>query len=86
MRVLAILAVTVCLLSGTSDASPRATRNGQPALLSAFDDHRIVALMSPVVGNYVFDLIADRGRTADSPMRPAAVLQRAVESGVLLYE
>lgn len=63
MRVLALLAVTACLLSGTAaTASPSDTqpRNGQQALLSAFDNHRIVAMMSPVVGNFAFDLIADR--------------------------
>ncbi|GAB3469248.1 hypothetical protein [Actinophytocola sediminis] len=39
---------------------PPPPTDGRQALLSAFDDHRIVGLMSPVVGDFVVDLIGSR--------------------------
>lgn len=58
---IATVVVAVCALVGAAPAagSPR-PQDGRQALLAAFDSHRIVALMSPVVGTYVYDLIADR--------------------------
>jgi hypothetical protein len=58
----AALAVAV-VLGGTAFASPGGARprDGQEALLSAFDSYRVVALMSPVVGDFVFDLVDSRG-------------------------
>lgn len=60
---MALSAVVACVLTGTAVASEDGVRprNGQQALLSAFDSHRVVALMSPVVGEFVFDLVAGRG-------------------------
>jgi hypothetical protein len=58
---LAVLTLAAAVLfAGTASAGPSRPRDGRQALLSAFEDHRIVALMSPVVGSFVFDLIADR--------------------------
>ena len=61
-----VVAAVVCVLAGTTPAlasSPEGERprDGQQALLSAFDRYRVVGLMSPVVGSFVFDLISDRG-------------------------
>jgi hypothetical protein len=61
-----VLAAMVYVLAGTTPAlasSPEGVRprDGQQALLSAFDEYRVVGLMSPVVGSFAFDLISDRG-------------------------
>lgn len=63
MRAVALTAVMAAVLSGTAVAGADRTRprDGQRALLDAFDEHRVVALMSPVVGDFVFDLVASRG-------------------------
>jgi hypothetical protein len=53
--------VTAAALTATAFASPQALRprDGRDAFLAAFDTHRVVALMSPVVGSFVDDLVAD---------------------------
>lgn len=57
-----VLAAVACLLAGTTPALASSPEGERPkTLLSAFDRHRVVALMSPVVGSFVFDLISDRG-------------------------
>lgn len=53
--------VTAAVLTATAFTGPHAPRprDGRDALLAAFDDHKVVALMSPVVGSFVLDLVAD---------------------------
>jgi hypothetical protein len=66
IRITALALAVSCVCTGTAFARPHdpQPREGKQALLSAFDNHRVVALASPVVGSYVFDLVADR-RFAD---------------------
>jgi hypothetical protein len=61
--------VVVCALAGAAlaAASPHSPehagptpRDGQQAFLAAFDEYRVVGLMSPVVNGFVFDLIGNR--------------------------
>jgi len=61
-KLIALGLAMACAFTGTASASPDSSqpRDGRQALLSAFDSHRIVALASPVVGSFAFDLIADR--------------------------
>lgn len=73
--------VTAVVLTATAFASPRTPRprDGRAAFLSAFDDHRVVALMSPVVGSFVYDLVAD-------PRFAAKANDIVVECGNALYQ
>lgn len=64
IRTAALALAVACACTGTALAgqqSPQSPRpeDGRRALLSAFDTHKVVALMSPVVGSFVFDLVSD---------------------------
>ncbi|HEY0454047.1 hypothetical protein [Actinophytocola sp.] len=56
-----------------------APKDGRQAVLAAFDEYRVVGLMSPVVGSFAFDLVADRGF-------PDKVDDIVVECGNALYQ
>lgn len=81
IRTAALSMAVACVFSGTAFASPHGSRprDGQQALLSAFDSHRVVALMSPVVGDFVFDLVGSR----DFPHKADDIV---VECGNALYQ
>jgi hypothetical protein len=61
-KLIALGLAMACAFTGTAAASQDSAqpRDGRQALLAAFDSHRVVALMSPVVGSFAFDLVADR--------------------------
>jgi hypothetical protein len=79
IRAATLVLVAACVFTGTAAANQESPQDGQQALLSAFDKHRIVALMSPVVGAFAFDLISNR-------RFPDKVDDIVVECGNALYQ
>jgi hypothetical protein len=77
-KLIVVTLAAACVLTGTAQASPK-PQDGQQAMLNAFDKHEIVALMSPVAGSFVFDLVADKAF-------PSKVNDIVVECGNALYQ
>ncbi|MFL6124942.1 hypothetical protein [Actinophytocola sp.] len=79
IHVTAVALAVAGVFTGTASAQGAQPRDGTRALLSAFDNHRIVALGNPSVGTFALDLIA-------SPRFPDKADDIVVECGNAFYQ